>query len=91
MSLLQRVVTNEHGAKPPRIVVYGEAGIGKTTFAASATKPLLIDLEGSADYIDVAKAKPKNYAAVLELIDAVINEEHEYKTLVIDSLDWLSD
>lgn len=89
MSLLQKVVTNEHGAKPPRIVVYGEAGIGKTTFAASATKPLLIDLEGSADYIDVAKAKPKNYAAVLELIDAVINEEHEYKTLVIDSLDWL--
>jgi hypothetical protein len=89
MSILQQAVTSAHGTKPPRIVVYGKAGIGKTTFAAGANKPLIIDLEGSADYIDVPKATPKNFLEFVQIIDALITEQHDYKTLIIDTLDWL--
>jgi hypothetical protein len=89
MSLLQKVVTNEHGAKPPRIVVYGKEGVGKTPFAGNSTKAILMDLEGSADYYDFNKAKPKNFAACNQIIDALLNEEHDYKTLGLDTLDCL--
>lgn len=89
MSFLKTNVTNEHNAKPPRIVVYGKAGIGKTTFAASSTKPLLIDLEGSADYLAVDKVKATNLQKVKETLLALQDEKHDYKTVVIDSLDWL--
>lgn len=89
MGILDTMVTNAHGTKPPRIVVYGKAGIGKTTFAASANKPLIIDLEGSADYIDVPKVHPKDFAAFIQVIDALLTEPHEFKTLCVDTLDWL--
>jgi AAA domain len=89
MNILQTAVHNTHSTKPPRIVVYGKPGIGKTTFAAGANKPLIIDLEGSADYIDVPKANPKNFAEFTQIIDALLAEQHDYKTLCIDTLDWL--
>lgn len=89
MGILEQAVTNDHSTKPPRIVVYGKPGIGKTTFAAQSNKPIILDLEGSADYIDVPKATPKDYDQFMQLIDALLMENHEYKTVVIDSADWL--
>lgn len=88
MSVLARMVSNDQTMQPPVIVVYGTAGIGKTTFATGAPAPLVIDLEGGAKYIDVPKAYPKDFAELLALVDALVVEKHEYKTIVIDSLDW---
>lgn len=88
-NLLDSVVTSDHGQKPPRIVVYGSPGIGKTTFAVSAPAPIVIDLEGSADYIDVPKAHPATYEQVEKLLIALRDEKHKFRTVVIDSLDWL--
>ena len=91
MSLLNQMITTDHGVKPPRIVVYGKPGIGKSTFAAGAAAPLFIDLEGSVDYMDVPKVRATTMQEVNQVVDALLHEHHEYKTLVIDSLDWLEE
>ncbi|NDD13350.1 MAG: oxidoreductase, partial [Betaproteobacteria bacterium] len=37
---------NRTGApKPPRILIHGVAGVGKTTFASQANKPVFIQTE----------------------------------------------
>jgi hypothetical protein len=76
--------------KAPRIVLYGVPGIGKTTLAACADSPVFIQTEDGLGNID-APAFPKatSYKQVLAAMAALINEENEFKTVVLDSLDAL--
>ena len=78
--------TNE----PPRILVYGSEGIGKSTFAAEAPSPIFVQTEDGLGQIDCAKFPlAKSYDEVVTDLKGVRDEEHDYKTVVIDSLDWL--
>ena len=65
-------ITKGGAIQPPRVLIYGPAGVGKTTFAASAKNPIFLPIEDG-----------------LAALDELINENHDYRTLVIDSLDWL--
>ncbi len=89
MSLMARVQRGRT-PKPPRLLVYGTEGIGKSTFAAGAPKPVFVQTEDGLDEIDcdkfpLATAYDEALAALAELR----SEPHEYETVVIDSLDWL--
>lgn len=75
--------------KPPRILIHGGEGVGKTTFACSAPSPVVIDLEDGLGTLEMPHIRPKTYSEVLDVIRALIEQEHDYKTLVIDSLDAL--
>ena len=75
--------------KPPRIVLYGGAGIGKTFFAASMNKPIFVLTEDGmgkieADHFPLAES----FEDVLKNFLPMENN-NDYKTLVVDSLDWL--
>lgn len=76
--------------KPPRILLYGVAGVGKTTFAASAPAPVFIQTEDGLGTI-AATAFPlaKSYEEVEQALGALYTEDHEFRTLIIDSIDWL--
>ncbi len=72
-----------------RIVIYGPEGIGKSTFAAQFPKPVFIDTEGSTDHMDVARTpKSNSWLELMSQVDYFINNETEYQTLVIDTIDW---
>jgi hypothetical protein len=75
---------------PPRIVVYGPEGLGKSTFASQAPSPIFIPTEDGLGKL-VVKTFPlcTSYADVLEALGVLYNEKHEFKTVVLDSLDWL--
>ena len=75
---------------PPRILVYGVAGVGKTTFAASAPKPVFVLTEDGLGTLD-ATAFPlaRSYGEVIDSLDALLLEDHDFETLAVDSLDWL--
>jgi hypothetical protein len=85
--------------KPPRILIYGEEKIGKSTFGADAPDPIFMNIEDGADYIDTTRAfGPENeflsvadvtYAHCTDLVNTLINEKHDYKTLVVDTFDAL--
>lgn len=75
--------------RPPRLVVYGPGGIGKSTFAANAPDTLFFDIEKGLDGIEAAKMPVNLWADILEGINALHDQEHEFKTLAVDSVDWM--
>lgn len=86
LSSLQRGKSN----KPPRVVVYGEHGIGKSTFASGAPNPVFIQTEDGLANIDTTKFPlAHSYSDVLDALRSLHEESHDFETLVIDSADWL--
>jgi len=75
---------------PPRIILSGPEGIGKSTFAASAPSPLFIAQESGLTGLDhVAHIAPESFADVLATVDELTANPSEFKTVVIDTMDWL--
>jgi len=76
-------------ARPPRIVLYGTAGIGKSTFAAAAEAAVFIPTEEGLDAIQTdAFPLCKTFEDVIDCIATLISDEHAFKTVVLDSADW---
>ncbi len=76
--------------RPPRILMHGVHGVGKTTFAAGADAPVVIMTEDGLGMLKVPHFPlAASYTDVVEALDALLNEEHAYSTVVIDSVDWL--
>ncbi len=75
--------------EPTKCVLYGIAGIGKTTLAGKFPAPLFIDLERGSMQLDVDRIVPETYAEVKAVISNLEQDSAGYKTLVIDSADWL--
>ncbi len=74
---------------PIRMLVHGQGGCGKSTFGAAAPSPVFIAAEDGLANIDaVALPEPRTWTDLLAQLDALRTEQHTYKTLVIDSLDW---
>jgi hypothetical protein len=89
MSLLSRVQRGRT-PRPPRLLVYGTEGIGKSTFAAGAPRPVFIQTEDGLDEIDCAKFPlAATYDEVLAALTDLRSQEHDYESIVVDSLDWL--
>lgn len=90
MSISLASISKTKRIRAPKIVICGPGKIGKTTFAAMAPAAVGILTEDGADNVD-ASAFPlcKSLNDVYEAIGVLLNEEHEFKTLFIDSLDWL--
>jgi hypothetical protein len=73
-----------------KMVVGGPNKIGKTTLAASAPGAVGILTEDGAHAVDTqAFPMVTSLNDVYESIGSLINEEHTFQTLFIDSLDWL--
>jgi hypothetical protein len=75
---------------PPRICIYGGHGIGKSTLASKFPAPIFISTEDGLDSLDVTSfPRATKVEDVVDNIKTLIKEEHEFKTVVIDSVDWL--
>lgn len=89
MSLIGSI-TKGREQQPPRIMIYGSEGVGKSTFASLAPNPVFIQTEDGLSEIDTSKFKlARTFEDVVMQLQAVRDEQHEFGTLVIDSLDWL--
>lgn len=89
--MLENLITGKT-PKPPKIVIYGEEKIGKSTFASQAPNPIFIDLENGLNYLNVTKTPLLSKSEeVIGIIKELIESEHEFETVVIDSIDWLED
>jgi hypothetical protein len=76
--------------RPPRLFLYGIHGVGKSTFAAAAPNPVFIQTEDGLGALDVqAFPLAKSFDDVMESIGSLYEEEHDFSTLCIDSVDWL--
>lgn len=89
MSLLNQIHCGpRHSA--PRLLIYGTEGIGKSTTAAQAPKPIFVPTEDGLDQIDCRSFPVAGKLTDVEAtLHALIHEPHDFETVVIDSLDWL--
>lgn len=89
MSTLARVQRGRR-PMPPRIVLYGTEGIGKSTFASQAPAPIFVPTEDGLSEIDCERFPvAKTFDDVLAALADLETERHDYQTVAIDSLDWL--
>jgi hypothetical protein len=76
---------------PLRVLLYGVEKIGKSTFASEAPSPIYICPEDGTSSLDVVRfPEPEAWGDVVAAVDELLMEEHGYKTLVLDTLDWLA-
>src|SRR5690606_2505587 len=75
--------------RAPKIVIYGGPKVGKSTFAAGAPKAVFVQTEEGLDALDVVKfPMAQTFGDVMGALQALATEEHEFETVVIDSLAW---
>ena len=89
MSVLA-TIQRGRAAKPPRILLYGVEGIGKSTFGSQAPNPVFVQTEDGLDEIDCNRFPlATTYDAVVTALTELRVQPHDFESVVIDSLDWL--
>ena len=83
------------GQRPVILTLFGEGGMGKTTLAAMFPKPVFIRTEDGTASLqgndDVAMFPLASSSAdVLDAIESLATQDHEFKTLVLDSVTQLA-
>lgn len=74
--------------KPPRILIYGPPGIGKTTLGSEFPDPVFIQIEdGTPGEIELTSfGKLSSFGDVMDALAALYTDEHSFQTVVIDSV-----
>lgn len=72
-----------------RVVIYGPEGVGKTTLASKFPNPLFLDVEKGSSFLDVDRIQIDTYDELTRTIEALLDDPHGYKTIVIDTIDWV--
>lgn len=76
--------------QPDRLVVYGQEGVGKSSLAAGADGAIFLPTEDGTAHLDVARfPAPESFADVLDAVRVLTNDEHAYRTFVLDTVDGL--
>jgi len=75
---------------PRRVMLYGTHGIGKSTWAAQAPGCLFLNLEDGLNDIDCQRTGViTSVDTVMESLQWLDTTKHDFKTVAIDSADWL--
>lgn len=89
MSILDQIA--KPADRPVIVTVLGDAGMGKTSLAATFPNPVFVRAEDGMQAIP-AETRPdalpvlSNVDQLWEQLSALIKEEHDYKTVVVDSV-----
>ena len=88
-------LTTRRKYQAPRILIYGPPGLGKTSLAASFPDPVFLQVEDGFPH-DMGDVPPHftrdqlgSYDGAMDALQALYTDDHDFKTLVIDSLDKL--
>lgn len=76
---------------PPRIIVHGDSGLGKTTLVADAPRPAFIDFENGTGAFDVMRNEEPvtTWDGLLATIRWFITGDHDRLTLAFETLEHM--
>ena len=90
---LSEIVTSTETNRAPKILLYGVHGIGKSTFGAQLPKPIFLRTEDGmkGHQFEGIPRLPiaRSWEQVKAQMAMLIGDEHNYRSLVVDSIDWL--
>lgn len=69
-----------------RVMLYGPGGVGKSTLASLAPRPLVLDIEGSTSELEVARIKTINSFPALRANLQAYDRLAEFDTIVLDTV-----
>ena len=73
--------------RPRAFLIYGQEGVGKSLAASGAPNPIFIATEdGLADIDCHAFPVARSFPEVIEALKALYLEEHDYQSVVLDTL-----
>lgn len=77
---------------PARIGIHGPEGVGKTLLAAYFPAALFVGPERGIPRdlgFSVPELHPSNWNQMRSIVRSLISDEHDFQTLVIDTVDWI--
>lgn len=81
-----------------KIMIYGQAGMGKTTLALSTPKPLLLDFDNGVKRVNnahlddnVGIAQITSWAEIVQLLTTDIAAIAPYETIIVDTIGKMMD
>lgn len=84
------LISKTGGNKARRYLIYGLPGVGKSTIAAQFPKPVFLPFEDGLVGLEVdAFPLITKYETLIDYLKILYSEKHDYKTIVLDTLDWL--
>ena len=88
MSILDEVQTGMNPG-PVKMNIGGTDGIGKTTLAAGAPKPIFIKTEEGTRYVNTSSFPLcESFEDIMHRLKQLVQEKHDFKTVVLDTTDW---
>jgi hypothetical protein len=76
--------------RPRRVLLYGQEGVGKSSWAAQAPRPLFLDFEGGLGDLDVESSpRLETWDSLREAMNWIMTEPHDYQSIVFDTVDWM--
>lgn len=89
--MTSELTEEEYRPEPPRITLIGVEGIGKSTFGSLADNPIFIPTENGLSGLPNVRKFPqsKTFKQVMGYIEELGTKNHDRKTVVVDSVDWL--
>lgn len=89
MSFDPRSIRKGIEAAPRKVVIHGNPKIGKSSLAAAAPDALLIPTEDRVKHINCAKTDVvTRFEEIMEIFEYLI-QDSPYRTVIIDTLDWM--
>lgn len=73
------------------LLLYGAPKIGKSTFCSRVEGGLFIATEPGLNHLETANVPVTTWREFLEVMALVAKKEHDYKVLIIDTIDKLCD
>jgi len=89
MSFLDSIISGKK-PRPRKVMVYGEHGVGKTTWAAKKLKnPIIVEVEDGSGDIDCARIPSEVLQSASDVMSAISElVSGPFETIVVDSGDW---
>lgn len=92
MGNLLQTIKKGPSARPPKLMLIGVEGVGKSTAGAQMPNPVFICGESGLvgpQFEGVANFTPSKWSEVVQFAEELAKEPGDFKTLVIDTLDWI--